>query len=138
MRRILAWLGVLVGAVLARGLDAAWVAFWYAGNRDLSFPVQVVLDAIWLALAGLIAGRIALWIAGSSARGVGLWVAIWVLATTVVDLLIGLANDPWWHEVVTALVMAPAAAIAGGARLPRRRPAPVPPPPAGVDVRADV
>ena len=43
-----------------------------------------------------------------------------MLATTAVDLVVGLANAPWWHEVVTALVMAPAAAIGGGARLPRR------------------
>lgn len=119
MKRILAWLGVVLAVVLARALDAAWVAFWYAGNRDLSFPVQVVLDAIWLGLAGLVAGRVALWLGRASPR-VGLWVAIWLLATTAIDLLVGLADNPWWHEVVTAVVMAPAAALGGGARLPRR------------------
>ena len=122
MRRILSWLGVLLGIGVARGLDAAWVMFWYAGNRAQIFPVQATLDGVALALAGLLAGRLGLWLAGRSARGVGLWIAIWVLATTAVDLVVGLANAPWWHEVITALVMAPAAAIGGGARLPRRHP----------------
>lgn len=116
--------------VLARAFDAAWVAFWYVGNRDFAFPVQATLDAVGLGIAGLVAGRVGLWLAGSSARGVGLWAAIWLLATTAVDLGIGIANEPWWHEVVTALVMAPAAALGGGARLPRHRgrarPAPAP------------
>lgn len=119
MGRILSWLGVLLGIVLARALDAAWVTWWYAGDRAAAFPVQATLDAVFLALAGLIAGRIGLWLA-SSAPGVGLWIAIWLLAATVVDLLVGLANEPWWHEVLTALFMAPAAALGGGFRLPRR------------------
>ena len=120
MRRILAWLGVLFGVVLARALDAAWVMYWYAGNRDLSFPLQASLDGIWLLIAGLIAGRLGLWLAGRSARGVGLWIAIWVLAATAVDLVVGIANEPWWHEVITAVVLAPATAVGGGARFPRR------------------
>lgn len=121
MGRIISWLGVVLGVALARALDAAWVAWWYAGDRALPFAAQATLDALWLALAGFVAGRIALWLAGSSARGVGFWIAIWVLAMSAVDLLIGLANEPWWHEVVTALVMAPALALGGGARFPKWR-----------------
>jgi hypothetical protein len=130
MRLILAWLGILLGIVLARAADAAWVTWWYAGARDLGFPVQAALDAVALGIAGFVAGRFGLWLAGSSARGVGFWIAVAVLAGTAVDLVVGLANEPWWHEVVTALVMAPAAALGGGARLPRRRPKPAAPAPA--------
>jgi hypothetical protein len=122
MGRILSWLGVLFGIALARALDAAWVTWWYAGNRALGVPVQPVLDAVALAIAGFVAGRIGLWVAGSSARGVGAYIAVALLAMTAVDLVVGLANEPWWHEVITALVMAPAAAWGGGARLPRRHP----------------
>jgi hypothetical protein len=121
MLRFLSLLGVLLGVVAARALDAAWVTWWYAGNRALEGPTQPALDAVGLAVAGFVAGRFGLWLAGSSARGVGTWIAIWLLATTAVDLVVGLANEPWWHEVITALVMAPAAAAGGGARLPRRR-----------------
>jgi hypothetical protein len=120
MGRILSWLGVLLGIVVARSLDAAWVTWWYTGNRALDVPVQPALDAVGLAIAGFAAGRIGLWLAGSSARGIGAWIAIWLLVMTGVDLVLGLANEPWWHEVVTALVMVPAAALGGGARLPRR------------------
>jgi hypothetical protein len=120
MGRLLAWLGILLGIVTARTLDAAWVTWWYAGDRALDFPIQAVLDTVGLAVAGFAAGRFGLWLAGSSARGIGLWIAIGVLASTAVDLLVGLANEPWWHEVLTALVMVPAAAFGGGARLPRR------------------
>ena len=136
MRRILAWLGIVLAVVLARGFDGLWVAFWYAGNRDLSFPVQVVLDAIGLGIGGLVAGRLALAFAGRPAAArAGMWVGIWLLATTAIDLIVGLANEPWWHEVVTALVMAPAAALGGGARLPRRaRKQPPAPSPATADV----
>jgi hypothetical protein len=125
MRRILAWLGILLGVVLARTLDAAWVTWWYAGDRALDFPVQAALDAVGLAIAGFAAGRFGLWLAGSSARGIGFFIALALLAMTAADLLVGLANAPWWHEVVTALVMVPAAALGGGARLPRRRRRPV-------------
>lgn len=121
MGRVLSWLGVLLGVALARAFDAAWVAFWYVGNRDFAFPVQATLDGVALAISGWIFGRIGLWLAGPSARGVGLWIAIWLLATTAVDLAVEIANAPWWHEVVTALAMAPAAALGGGARLPRPR-----------------
>jgi hypothetical protein len=120
MGRILASLGILLGIVVARTLDAAWVMWWYAGDRALDFPIQAALDAVGLAVGGFVAGRFGLWLAGSSARGIGLWIAIGLLVTTAVDLVVGLANEPWWHEVLTALVMVPAAAWGGGARLPRR------------------
>ena len=128
MGRILSWLGVLLGLVIARASDAAWVTYWYTGNRALAVPVQAALDAVGLAIAGFVAGRVGLWLAGSSARGVGAWIALILLAMTVVDLAVGLANQPWWHEVVTALTMVPAAALGGGARLPRRRRRPTPQP----------
>lgn len=121
MRGTLSRLGVLLGLVACRALDAAWVAYWYAGDRALASPVQAALDGVGLGVAGLVSGRVGLWLAGSSARGVGLWIAILLLAFTMIDLLVGLANQPWWHELLTALVMAPAAAAGGGARLPRRR-----------------
>ena len=72
MRRLLSWLGVLLGFAAARTLDAAWVMYWYAGDRAFDLPRQAALDALGLALAGLLAGRLALWLAGGSARGVGL------------------------------------------------------------------
>ena len=118
--RILAVLGVLLGIVLSRALDAAWVTHWYAGDRALPVVPQMALDAVFLTVTGFLAGRIGLWLAGSSARGVGFWVAVWVLATSAVDVVVGLANEPWWHEALTVFLMAPAAALGGGARFPRR------------------
>jgi hypothetical protein len=120
MRWLMAVLGIVGGFALARTLDAAWVMYWYAGDRDLPLPVQVLLDAAGLAAAGWIAGWFGLWLAGSSARGIGLWIGFLLLAATVVDLALGVANAPRWHELVTALVMIPAAMAGGGARLPRR------------------
>ena len=43
-----------------------------------------------------------------------------LLGSTAMDFALGIANAPRWHELITALVMVPAAMIAGGARLPRR------------------
>jgi hypothetical protein len=125
MGRILSWLGVLLGIVIARASDAIWVTWWYGGNRQLGVPIQPALDAVGLAIIGLLAGRLGLWLAGSSARGVGTLIAIALFAMSVVDMLVGIANQPWWHEIVTVLTMVPAAALGGGARLPRRRRGPV-------------
>jgi hypothetical protein len=111
-------LGIVGGFAVARTLDAAWVLYWYAGDRDL--PLQPVIDAAGMAAAGWIAGWFGLWLAGSSARGIGLWIGFLLLASTAVDVVLGVANAPRWHELVTVLVMIPAAMIGGGARLPRR------------------
>ena len=113
-------LGVAGGFALARTLDAVWVMYWYAGDRALVFPVQAAIDAVGLALAGAVAGRLGLWLAGSSARGIGLWIGMLLLFSTALDFALGIANAPRWHELVTALVMVPAAMVAGGARMPRR------------------
>ena len=113
-------LGVLGGFALARALDAAWVMWWYAGDRALAFPVQAAIDAVGAGAVGLVAGWLGLWLAGSSARGIGLWIGLLLLFATAVDFALGIANAPRWHELVTALVMVPAAMIGGGARLPRR------------------
>ena len=132
MRTLLALLGVLGGFAVARALDSAWVIFWYAGDRAVGLPPQPALDAGGLALAGGAGGALGLWIAGRSARGIGLWIGLLLLAATAIDLLVGIANAPWWYEFVTALVMVPTAMLAGGARLQtlrswggrrRRRPA---------------
>jgi hypothetical protein len=120
MRWLMSLLGVVGGFAVARTLDAAWVMYWYAGDRDLDLPLQAGIDAAGLAAAGWIAGRFGLWLAGSSAHGIGLWIGLLLLASTAVDLALGVANAPRWHELVTALVMVPAAMIGGGARLPRR------------------
>jgi hypothetical protein len=113
-------LGVVGGFGLARALDAAWVTYWYAGNRALGFPEQAALDAAGLAAAGAVAGWLGLWLAGSSARGIGFWIGLLLLGSTLVDLALGIANAPRSHEILTALVMVPAAMIGGGARPPRR------------------
>jgi hypothetical protein len=118
MRWLMAALGIVGGFAVARTLDAAWVMYWYAGDRDL--PLQPLIDAAGLAAAGWIAGWFGLWLAGSTARGIGLWIGLLLLAATVVDLALGVANAPRWHELVTVLVMIPATMIGGGARLPRR------------------
>jgi hypothetical protein len=120
MRWLMSLLGIVGGFAVARTLDAAWVMYWYAGDRDLDLPVQVVVDAAGLAAAGWIGGWLGLWLAGSTARGIGLWIGFLLLASTAVDLALGVANAPRWHELVTVLVMVPAAMIGGGARLPRR------------------
>jgi hypothetical protein len=112
-------LGVLGGFAVARALDAAWVMYWYAGDRELEFPAQAVIDAIGLGVAGALAGWLGLWLAGSSARGIGLWIGLLLLLSTAIDFALGIANAPRWHELVTALVMVPAAMLGGGARLPR-------------------
>ena len=117
MTRLLAWLGVLLGFAVARGLDAAWVMFWYVGDRALTFPLQAGVDALGLAAAGSGAGLLAQWLAGRAAWGIGLCLGGLLLAATAVDLLVGIADQPWWHEPITALVMVPFAAFAGGARL---------------------
>jgi hypothetical protein len=127
MSWLMSLLGVVGGFGLARALDAAWVTYWYAGNRALGFPEQVAVDAAGMAAAGWIAGALGLWLAGSSARGIGFWIGLLLLGSTAVDFALGIANAPVWHEVVTALVMVPTAMIGGGARLPRshrRVPAP--------------
>jgi len=132
VRTLLALLGVLGGFAVARALDSAWVIFWYAGDRAVGLPLQPALDAGGLALVGGAGGAIGLWMAGRSARGIGLWIGLLLLAATAIDLLVGIANAPWWYEFVTALVMVPTAMLAGGARLQtlrlwggrrRRRPA---------------
>ncbi len=121
MRPILWWLGVLFGFLIARSLDAAWVMFFYVGDRSFPFPIQATLDALGLAAAGVAAGVAARWLAGCTAIGVGLCLALSLLFATGVDLALRIANEPWWHEAITALVMVPAAALAGGLRPPRRR-----------------
>ena len=120
MSLLMSLLGVVGGFGLARALDAAWVTYWYAGNRALGFPEQIALDAAGLAVAGAIAGWLGLWLAGSSARGIGFWIGLLLLGSTLVDLALGIANAPRSHEILTALVMVPAAMIGGGARPPRR------------------
>jgi len=117
VRTLLALLGVLGGFAVARALDSAWVIFWYAGDRAVGLPLQPALDAGGLALAGGAGGTLGLWMAGRSARGIGLWIGLLLLAATAIDLLVGIANAPWWYEFVTALVMVPTAMLAGGARL---------------------
>jgi hypothetical protein len=123
MRRILWWLGVLFGFAVARSLDAAWVMFFYVGDRSFPFVIQAVLDAFWLGAAGFAAGTLARWLAGWTSVGIGLALALFLLVATATDLILGIANEPWWHEVVTALVMVPAAAFGGGFRIKRRAPA---------------
>ncbi len=113
-------LGVVGGFGLARALDAAWVMYWYAGNRALDFPEQAALDAVGLAVAGAVAGGLGLWLAGSSARGIGFWIGLLLLGSTAVDLALGIANAPRSHEILTALLMVPAAMFGGGARPGRR------------------
>jgi hypothetical protein len=113
-------LGVVGGFALARALDAAWVTYWYAGDRALDFPAQAAIDAAGLGIMGALAGWLGLWLAGSSARGIGFWIGLLLLASTAVDLAVGIANAPRWHELVTAVVMVPTAMWGGGARLPRR------------------
>ena len=120
MSSLLALLGIAGGFALARSLDALWVVSWYGGNRALALPAQVALDAAALLVAGALAGRLGLWLAGRGARGIGFWIGLLVLGATAVDVLLRIANAPWWHELVTALVMVPAIMLAGGARLPRR------------------
>lgn len=120
MRGLLAALGIAAGFAVARALDALWVLWWYAGDRALGFPAQAGLDAVGLLGAGAVAGWLAASLAGRAASGIGLWTGLLVLGATGVDLLLGIANAPWWHEAVTALVMVPAIMLAGGARPPRR------------------
>ena len=121
MRTLLWWLGLLFGFAVARGLDAAWVMFWYVGDRAFAFPIQPVLDVVGLAAVGAAAGLAARWLAGWTSLGVGLALGIMLLLATTLDLVLRIANQPWWHEAITALVMIPAAAYGGGLRLPRRR-----------------
>ena len=45
-----------------------------------------------------------------------------LLAATALDLVLDMANAPWWHKLLTALVMVPAVAWGGGLRLRRRQP----------------
>jgi hypothetical protein len=123
MRPILWWLGVLFGFAAARSLDAAWVMFFYVGGRSFPLLIQAVLDAVWLGAAGLAAGLLARWLAGETSLGIGLALALILLVATGVDLMLGIANEPWWHEAITALVMVPAAAFGGGLRIKRRAPA---------------
>src|SRR5688572_23823002 len=120
MSWLMSLLGVVGGFGLARALDAAWVTYWYAGNRALGFPEQAALDAAGMAVAGAVAGWLGLWLAGSSARGIGFWIGLLILGSAAVDLSLGIANAPLFHEIITALVMVPAAMIGGGTRLPKR------------------
>jgi hypothetical protein len=126
MRSILWWLGVLLGFAVARSLDAAWVMFFYVGDRTFPLLIQIVLDAVWLGAAGLAAGLLARWLAGWTSVGIGLALGLVLLAATGVDLILHIANEPWWHEAITALVMIPAAAFGGGFRVARRAPGPSP------------
>ena len=84
-----------------------------AGQIQLLFLAK----SVGLSLVGGAGGAIGLWMAGRSARGIGLWIGLLLLAATAIDLLVGIANAPWWYEFVTALVMVPTAMLAGGARL---------------------
>jgi hypothetical protein len=120
MSWLMSLLGVVGGFALARALDAAWVMYWYVGNRALDLPEQAALDVAGLAVAGAISGWLGLWLAGSNARGIGFWIGLLLLGSTVVDISLGIANGPRYHELVTALVMVPAAMIGGGARPARR------------------
>ena len=117
MSWLLVWLGVLLGFAAARGLDADWVLFWYVGRRELDLSLQVAADAVELTVAGVAAGVLGRWLAGWTARGVGMGIGVPLLAATAMDLVLGMANAPWWHELLTALVMVPAAAWGGGLRL---------------------
>ena len=122
MSRLLVWLGVLLGFAAARALDAGWVLFWYVGRRELDLPLQVAADTVGLTLAGTAAGVLGRWLAGWTDWGVGMGIGVLLLAATALDLVLGVANAPWWHELLTALVMVPAAAWGGGLRLRRRHP----------------
>lgn len=122
MSRLLALLGLLFGFAVARGLDAGWVLFWYGGGLRPPLPVRVAADGAALLAAGVVAGLLGRWLAGAGARGIGSWLGLLLVAASLVDLLVGLANAPWWHEALTMALMAPAALLAAGDGPGRRRP----------------
>ena len=102
MSRLLVWLGVLLGFAAAGALDAGWVLFWYVGRRELDLPLQVAADTVGLTLAGTAAGVLGRWLAGWTDWGVGMGIGVLLLAATALDLVLGVANAPWWHELLTA------------------------------------
>ena len=120
MRSLLWALGILFGFLIARALDAGWVMFFHVGARALPFPIQAAIELASLAAFGLAAGIGARWLAGWTSTGVAPALALALLFATGVDLALGIANEPGWHEALTVLAMVPAAAFGGGFRPGRR------------------
>lgn len=121
MKWIRGVIAVVVGYVVAQGLNSLLVYYWYIGDGAPGGWLGPVLTVVLFVLFGLAAGHLAGIIAREQHAAVGIMLATLIVVVTVGNIVADVAAEPLWHKVLAIAVLAPAALVGAWARLPGGR-----------------
>jgi len=107
-------LAVVVGYALSQGLNAAFVYFWYFGDRAIGTPLLAVITVVSFAIVGVGAGYATGRIAGAAGKLAGGIAAALIVAVTVGNIIADVAAEPMWHKLLVIFLMAPLVAVVAG------------------------
>ncbi|MGI9627837.1 MAG: hypothetical protein ACR2QM_13455 [Longimicrobiales bacterium] len=115
---MMAWLrgvsAVVIGYVVSQALNAAFVYYWYFGDRSLGAPALVLVTLVFFAVVAVATGYLVGRVAAPHGRWAGSIAGALIAAVTVGNILADVAAEPLWHKLVVLLLMAPALAVTAG------------------------